>query len=332
MSFVHATDSFAQKVEISIDAQNQTVEKVLKEIEKQSGFGFFFNNKHVNLKRVVSVSVDKSNIFKVLDKIFEGSSRAYAKFILNRYGIVHFYQCFTGTEPRYAVPDGCVDMVFCCDPKQPYAEICGTVLAPQAVLLHSDTCYFGVRFLPGYNPVLGSSEIMSQLVNHQIPLDELIQDRRMLEGICGTTDFRKQIRAFMRSYMNIYRRACPMEHSNLLVLHSFNLLIRSAGSISIEQLAEDTGYTARYIDRCFRNETGLSPKQLAKIVRFQAAVSALNQNQHKGRSLTEIAADLGYFDQSHFVHDFKAYTGLTPKKYQKLLLHDSFEEKLRIVQ
>lgn len=78
----------------------------------------------------------------------------------------------------------------------------------------------------------------------------------------------------MRSYMNIYRRACPMEHSNLLVLHSSNLLIRSAGSISIEQLAEDTGYTARYIDRCFRNETGLSPKQLAKIVRFQAAVSA----------------------------------------------------------
>ncbi len=151
-----------------------------------------------------------------------------------------------------------------------------------------DTCYFGVRFLPGYNPVLGSSEIMSQLVNHQIPLDELIQDRRMLEGICGTTDFRKQIRAFMRSYMNIYRRACPMEHSNLLVLHSFNLLIRSAGSISIEQLAEDTGYTARYIDRCFRNETGLSPKQLAKIVRFQAAVSALNQNQHKGRSLTKL--------------------------------------------
>lgn len=78
MSFVHATDSFAQKVEISIDAQNQTVEKVLKEIEKQSGFGFFFNNKHVNLKRVVSVSVDKSNIFKVLDKIFEGTDVKYS--------------------------------------------------------------------------------------------------------------------------------------------------------------------------------------------------------------------------------------------------------------
>lgn len=263
---------------------------------------------------------------------FVTSSRSYEKFILNRFGIVHFYHCFTGIEPRYAIPDGCVDMVFCCNPKHPYAEICGTVLSPQIVLSESNTSYFGVRFLPGYNPVFGSADIMSHLVNHRIPLDDLIQDRRMLEEICSATDFRQQIRVFMRSYMSIYRRACSQEHQNLLVLHSSNLMIRSAGSISIEQLAEDTGYTTRYIDKCFRNETGLSPKQLAKIVRFQSAISALNQNQHIGRSLTEIAADLGYFDQSHFVHDFKAYTGLTPKKYQIMLRNDDFDEKLRIVQ
>ena len=263
---------------------------------------------------------------------FVTSSRSYEKLILNRFGIVHFYHCFTGTEPRYAIPDGCVDMVFCCDPNHPYAEICGTVLSPQVVLSACNTTYFGVRFLPGYNPVLGSADIMAHLVNHRIPLDDLIQDRRMLEGIWGASDFRQQIRVFMRSYMNIYRRVCPQEHQNLLVLHSSNLMIRSGGGISVEQLAEDTGYTPRYIDKCFRNETGLSPKQLAKIVRFQTAVSALNQNQHTGRSLTEIAADLGYFDQSHFVHDFKTYTGLTPKKYQMLLRNDAFDEKLRIVQ
>ena len=237
---------------------------------------------------------------------FVTSSRSYEKLILNRFGIVHFYHCFTGTEPRYAIPDGCVDMVFCCDPNHPYAEICGTVLSPQVVLSECNTTYFGVRFLPGYNPVLGSADIMAHLVNHRIPLDDLIQDRRMLEGIWGASDFRQQIRVFMRSYMNIYRRVCPQEHQNLLVLHSSNLMIRSGGGISVEQLA--------------------------KIVRFQTAVSALNQNQHTGRSLTEIAADLGYFDQSHFVHDFKTYTGLTPKKYQMLLRNDAFDEKLRIVQ
>lgn len=78
MSLAHATDSYAQKTLISIDAHNQTVEKVLKDIEKQSGFGFFFNNKHVNLKRVVSVSAHKGDLFKVLDEMFAGTNVKYS--------------------------------------------------------------------------------------------------------------------------------------------------------------------------------------------------------------------------------------------------------------
>lgn len=78
MTFVHAADSYAQKTVISIDARRQTVETVLKEIEKQSGFGFFFNNKHVNLNRVVSVSANKGSIFKVLDEMFAGTNVKYS--------------------------------------------------------------------------------------------------------------------------------------------------------------------------------------------------------------------------------------------------------------
>lgn len=260
---------------------------------------------------------------------FVTASESYTKYVMNRYGIVHFYQCRTGQEPRYAVPDGCVDMVFCCNPVHPSAEICGTVLAPQAVLLESESCYFGVRFLPGYNPVLGESHIMQELVDQRIPFSAFIRDERLLESICTTTDFRKQIRAFMHSYMSIYRRVCPMEHQNLLVLHSANQLFRTSGRASIESLAEETGYTPRYLTRSFREETGLSPKQLAKIIRFQTAVSALNAPM--GRNLTEIALDLGYYDQSHFVKDFKAFTGLTPKKYEALLRDDAYDQKLQIM-
>ncbi|WP_294403282.1 helix-turn-helix domain-containing protein [uncultured Ruminococcus sp.] len=260
---------------------------------------------------------------------FVTASESYVKYIMNRFGIVHFYQCRTGKEPRYAVPDGCVDMVFCCNPSRPSADICGTVLSPQAVLLESDSCYFGVRFLPGYNPILGTAHAVHDLVNQRVPFSALIQDERMFENICATTDFRKQISAFMHSYMKIYRRVSPMENSNLLVLHSANQLFRTAGRVSIESLAEETGYTPRYLDRSFREETGLSPKQLAKIVRFQTAVSALNAPN--GRNLTEIAMDLGYYDQSHFVHDFKAFTGLTPKKYEALLRADAYDQKLQIL-
>lgn len=261
---------------------------------------------------------------------FVTASETYKKYIMNRFGIVHFYQCQTGTLPRYAVPDGCVDMVFCCDTTAPEANICGTVLAPETVLLRSDSCYFGVRFLPGYNPVLGMSGVMGQLVNHQIPFSDWIQDEHMLEEICGTTDFYRQITAFLRSYMKIYKRVSPMKHSNLLVLHAANLLVGSAGSVTVEQLAEETGYTTRYIDKSFRSEVGLSPKQLAKIFRFQAAVKALNA--HTDRNLTEIAMELGYYDQSHFVHDFKAFSGMTPKKYCSMLQNTQYLQKMQILE
>lgn len=70
----YAADSYAQKAMISIDAHNQRVEDILKEIEEQSDFDFFFNNKHVDLNRRVSVLADKSNIFNVLKRVFAGTN------------------------------------------------------------------------------------------------------------------------------------------------------------------------------------------------------------------------------------------------------------------
>ena len=74
----YAADSYAQKAMISIDVHNQRVEDILKEIEAQSDFDFFFNNKHVDLNRRVSVSADKSNIFSVLKEIFAGTNVKYS--------------------------------------------------------------------------------------------------------------------------------------------------------------------------------------------------------------------------------------------------------------
>lgn len=78
ISLARAADSYAQQATISIHVQNQTVADVLKEIETQSEFDFFYNNKHINLNRLVSVSVNKTKIFKVLDEVFEGTNVKYS--------------------------------------------------------------------------------------------------------------------------------------------------------------------------------------------------------------------------------------------------------------
>lgn len=80
ISFAYATDSNAQNTVINMEARRQTVGQILKEIEAQLGFNFFFNSKHVNLERVVSVSSGKNDVFKILDEVFAGTKVKYSVF------------------------------------------------------------------------------------------------------------------------------------------------------------------------------------------------------------------------------------------------------------
>lgn len=78
IGMVHATDSYAQKATVNLEIQNKTVKEVLDEIEAQSEFSFFFNMRHVDLQRKVSIVVNKSDIFKVLDTVFAGTNVHYS--------------------------------------------------------------------------------------------------------------------------------------------------------------------------------------------------------------------------------------------------------------
>lgn len=78
IGLAQAADSYAQKATVSLEMRNQTVKEVFDEIEEQSDFSFFFNIKHVDLQRKVSVVADKSDIFKVLETVFAGTDVRYS--------------------------------------------------------------------------------------------------------------------------------------------------------------------------------------------------------------------------------------------------------------
>ncbi|WP_289005171.1 TonB-dependent receptor [uncultured Parabacteroides sp.] len=78
MGVTQAAGTYAQKAIVSIEMRNETVKEILDEIEEQSEFSFFFNIKHVDLQRRVSVVADKSDIFKVLDVVFAGTNVRYS--------------------------------------------------------------------------------------------------------------------------------------------------------------------------------------------------------------------------------------------------------------
>lgn len=78
ISLLHASGSYAQTARISLNTKNQTVQDVLELIEAKSDFSFFYNNRHVDLNRKVSVSVEEADIFRVLDSVFSGTNVGYS--------------------------------------------------------------------------------------------------------------------------------------------------------------------------------------------------------------------------------------------------------------
>lgn len=77
IGILRASDSFAQNISVSLNIKNQTVESALSDIEKATGYGFFINNKDIDLKRQVSAKVVNKNIRDVLDYMFAGTNVHY---------------------------------------------------------------------------------------------------------------------------------------------------------------------------------------------------------------------------------------------------------------
>ncbi|MUL41054.1 AraC family transcriptional regulator [Streptomonospora sp. PA3] len=85
-------------------------------------------------------------------------------------------------------------------------------------------------------------------------------------------------------------------------------IVAARGSIRIEYLAAELGWSRKRLWSRFRSQIGLPPKRAAKLVRFDHAVHRIVA----GRDAAGVAADLGYTDQSHLHRDVAAFTSLTP--------------------
>ncbi|MBM7789489.1 helix-turn-helix domain-containing protein [Tenggerimyces flavus] len=83
----------------------------------------------------------------------------------------------------------------------------------------------------------------------------------------------------------------------------------------IHELATELGITHAHLDREFVRVVGLTPRVLARILRLRRVLQALDLNE--GTTWTGIAAEWGWFDQSHFIRDFRRHTGVTPSAYRQ---------------
>jgi methylphosphotriester-DNA--protein-cysteine methyltransferase len=81
----------------------------------------------------------------------------------------------------------------------------------------------------------------------------------------------------------------------------------------MEDLANQTALSTSQFERRFKFLTGVTPKTMARLIRFENIRNMLIINPQ--RRATDLAQDFGYTDQAHFIHDFKALSTLTPGEF-----------------
>jgi AraC-like DNA-binding protein len=94
-----------------------------------------------------------------------------------------------------------------------------------------------------------------------------------------------------------------------------DMILRHPNDCSIENIASHANMSIKTFERKFIEQVGISPKLFSRIIRFNTAI-ALKMNNPE-RSWTDIAHGCGYYDQMHFIKDFKLFSGITPTQYFK---------------
>ncbi|MFI9818222.1 AraC family transcriptional regulator [Saccharothrix variisporea] len=98
-----------------------------------------------------------------------------------------------------------------------------------------------------------------------------------------------------------------------LVRHTSSLIAATGGTVAIGDLSVAAGVSGTHLAQRFKELVGVTPKRLARTYRFAATVFAIDPAGPVDWS--DLAGAAGYFDQAHFGHEFRAFTGLTPTRY-----------------
>jgi len=169
----------------------------------------------------------------------------------------------------------------------------------------------GIQFKPG-----GAFPFL------RMPVAELDEQCLPLDDVFGTSaiSLREQLLAsetpqqkFAAAEQWLLARAARPLKKHPAVEYATNAFLRGLHAQPLSHVLDRIGYSQRYFNQLFAQEVGLTPKRFLRVRRFQRVIASVATS--RSVDWADLAGDCGYYDQSHFVHDFRSFCGLTPAAY-----------------
>ena len=219
------------------------------------------------------------------------------------------------------ISTGCVDFLFCCDPAAPYGAVSGVRLQKHALAWRPNTLYFG--FTPFTTKgVRRPKSSWEELLDRNALLDEQYGESGIAERIAAADTFGARVNEavrFAREYL------IDESYHPDFVEYAQMKICNTQGDLEIRQICDYTGYSSRYCQQKFTEAFGVSMKTYASIMRFQNAVRMLSGLRDTGGAgvhgqILDAAFSNNYYDQSHFIREFRRFADETPAYFYKSVM------------
>lgn len=214
----------------------------------------------------------------------------------------------TGAPPfrSRVLPDGSNDLIV--DFSGERSFVVGAMPRAEVVALQGHVELLGVRFRPGGAlPFLHHP--LDELTGRQIELDALWG--RAAGSLADALAVEPERR--LDHLERALRGALQRRWEDSLVTRAVGWYRRTHGTLTVRQVAGALGVGERRLERAFARCVGLSPKRLARVLRFLRTVRNIGRRPEWAGA--PLALEAGYADQSHFIREFKALAGVTPTEF-----------------
>ncbi|RAJ78983.1 AraC-like DNA-binding protein [Chitinophaga dinghuensis] len=173
------------------------------------------------------------------------------------------------------------------------------------------TRMLGLRFKPGGLAAFTNVPI-SDLLNSLLPA-ELILGKAAKSWEMQLSDYPEDDKRIhvLDTLLKKAWRDFPADQ--LVVSQTIEILRNNQEDLSIDTICRQTGWYYKKLERVFLKNIGYTPKYYHKILRFNKAVRCMRTRT----TLTDVSHTCNYFDQAHFIRDFRLFTGTTPSQFKK---------------
>jgi AraC-like DNA-binding protein len=266
-------------------------------------------------------------VAKTIQPFFVMEGMEFRQTVIQSDGISHIYQyripdAMKGNMP--AIPAGMLDLVFSIGKESCHGYLCGAIGQQEKTITSGSEYVLGVRLMSGSIP--GFLDVSAaDMTDHEYMLSDIYSRAAELEEkIFLGKGFQERAQIVMeacRGYAEQRKRSSELVGFVRKTEHE------TGGTAAMRDLEQMTGFSRSYLNRQVTAELGYSVRQLRKFTRLQNMVNLLVSQPE--RKITDDAADCGFYDQAHCIHEFTSMMRMTPGQFRKIIRATGYQTRIQ---